>query len=179
MLKLRENWQIIWSGAAVADLLAQVPGEELRTAAARHLVAASLELMVVTWPRKSRPRPRLETLNKTMWRLGDHHYMFLADNDDSALEMAIQLAWSSQATLILSPVYEGLKRQLLGAMLLHRSPSISSLDSFVYARTWSATLDKGWPHYRAVRELFLRFNQRVVTSGSDLFLIVDIPRESG
>jgi hypothetical protein len=177
MLTLREDWRTVLGGAVAVDLLAQVQRQKVRKEAASHLVAASLDLLVATWPRTDRPPLQIERLSNVMWRISALHYMYLPEDDDASICTCIQMARSSKLTVILPRRNEGLKRRLLTAALHRRAPSIWSLDAFISWRTTSATVDQEWPPGRAVLELLRAYNRRVSASGRGKSMRVGAPIE--
>jgi hypothetical protein len=131
MLTLHPDWRIITSGAVAADLLAQIQCETARREAARHLVAGSLDLLVATWPPSARSCLVVESISNAMWRISNHYYTFLPEDDDAALAACIERAWSNPVTVVVVGAHESLKRELLTSVLGGRSPSVWALDSYL------------------------------------------------
>jgi len=174
MLTLRRDWSSITGGAAAANLVAQIDTVKLRDEIACHLIGAALDLLVSTWPRRDRAPLALEEVRKSVWRISGIHYIYLP-NDDATLGICIKLARSAAVTAILPHHYERLKRQLLTRTLRHRSPNIWSFDTFISWRTTSATIDQQWPPEEAVLELLTAYNRRIINSGGNSALLVQIP----
>jgi hypothetical protein len=177
MLTLRHDWQSMTSGGVAASLVAQARTRRVHNEIACHMVSASLDLLVNTWPRKNQPPLRLETVAQSIWRISGLYYIYLRMNDDKTLAVCMKLSRSETTTVILPRRYERLKRRLLTAALGGRTPGIWSLDSFISYRTLFATADQAWPHRRATFELLKAYNHRVNTDSRDGTLLVPIPQE--
>lgn len=177
MLIIRQDWRVVPAGTVAADLTVQVPGQALRNEVATRLIAASLDLLVATWPRKSRSPLRVVTLSPTTWQVATLHYMYLPPNDDSAIDACIQLARRSEVTLIVAPVQEALKRQLLTAALRERTPTTWSFDTFISWRATSAAIDQGCPPGWVLRQLLAAYNARTNAASQGEWALIDIPRE--
>lgn len=165
MLTLREDWRTVLGGAVAVDLLAQIHRDNLRQEAACHLVAASLDLLVASWPRGERPPLLIETVSIATWRISKLCYTFLAENDDAALARCIELGRSAELTVVVYGAHGFVKRELLTSVLGGRAPNVWELDSFISWRTFSATVDQGWPCGRALLELLGMYNRRVSAVG--------------
>lgn len=165
MLTIHPNWRTFASGAVAVDLLAQIDGRAPRDDAACHLVAASLDLLVATWPTGKRSSLLIEGLSNAMWRISTHYYTYLAEDDDAALAKCIELGQTTPLTVVLFGAHESLKRELLTSVLAERAPSVWALDSFVSWRTLATMIDLGWSRERTLVELLLRYNRRVAAVG--------------
>jgi len=117
----------------------------------------------------------LERVRKTVWKISGIHYIYLPANDDAAISTCIKLARAATVTAILPRRYERLKRQLLTRTLRHRSPNTWSFDAFISWRTISAAADQGWPLEKAVLELLIAYNRRIVDSGGSSAMLVQVP----
>lgn len=177
MLTLRHDWQSLTSGAVAASLVAQARTASLHNRIACHIVSASLDLLVNTWPRRDQPPLRLETVAESVWRISGLYYIYLRMNDDKTLAICMKLSRSKTTTVILPRRYERLKRRLLTAALGRRTPGIWSFDSFISYRTLFPTVDHAWPHGRAIFELLKAYNRRVSSDGQDDTFLVPIPQE--
>lgn len=174
MLTLRKDWRTVLGGAVAVDLVTQIHRRKQRERAASHLVAASLDLLVATWPRRERPYLTIETLSNLTWCISGLHYIYVPEDDDTALGTCIELARSSELTVILPRCHEGLKRRLLMAALGQRAPNTWSFDAFISWRTTSATVDQNWPPGRALLELLGAYNRRVSDAGNDDSMLVEV-----
>lgn len=177
MLTLRHDWQSMTSGAVAASLVAQARTASLHNKIACHIVGASLDLLVNTWPKRNQPPLRLETVTESVWRISGLYYVYLWMNDDKTLATCMKLSRSETTTVILPRCYERLKRRLLTAALRGRTPGIWPLDSFISYRTLFATADQTWPHGRATFELLKAYNRRVNAAGGSDAIVVQIPQE--
>jgi len=175
MLTLREDWRHALGGVIAADLVAQVPRKRMRNVAASCLIGASLDLLTATWPRKGQRPLQVETLSDIVWRIKGLYYMFLPDDDDTALSKCIELAESSTLTVVLLPDHESLKQRLLLGALGGQAPNVWSLKGFISWRTTSAAIDQGWPHERAITELLALYNRRAQSTRRGDVMLVDIP----
>ena len=135
MLTLPQNWRSILAGATVSHILAELPGTALRDQAASHLIGASLDLLVATWPRRVHPPTRVEMLSGFTWRISRLYYAYLPADDDSAFADCLRLARSSEVTAILPPRHEALKRGLLSSALGERPPSTEASSSRIRRAT--------------------------------------------
>lgn len=177
MLILRKDWRSVTSGAIVIDLVGQLRTIRLRDEIACYVTAASLDLLVSTWPRKMQPPLTVESVSKSIWRISGLHYIYLCANDDKTLAACIRLSQTETATIIVPRHHERLKRRLLTSILGGQMPCIWSLDSFVSYRTLFATADQAWPPKRAILELLKAYNRRVNADGYGDVLSVQIPQE--
>lgn len=177
MLTLRQDCLSMTSGAVAVGLVAQAKARRLRNEIACHLIGASLDLLVNTWPRRDQPPLRLETVAESIWRISGMYYVYLRTNDDKTLSACIKLSRSETTTIVLPRRYERLKRRLLTAALGGRTPGIWSLDTFISYRTLFASADQAWSHGRVVRELLNAYNRRVHAVGCSDALLVQIPQE--
>jgi len=175
MLTLHKDWQIVTAGAVALDLLAQIQHETDRQEAASHLVAASLDLLVTTWPRRAHPPLLIETLSNATWRISTHYYTFLPEDDDAALAECIELARTTSLTVVIFGAHQSLKQELLTSVLGGRAPTISTLDSFVSWRTLSTMVDQGWARGRALLELLRTYNRRVSAIGRGTSIGIRLP----
>lgn len=177
MLTLRQDWSSVTSGAVAADLVGQPGAMRLRDEVARHLIGASLDLLVSTWPRKEQPPLTVETISKAIWKIEHIYYVYLRTNDDRTLSTCIRLSRSETVTVIAPRRYERLKRQLLTALLHGRTPCIWALDAFISYRTLFASADQAWSHRRVLLELLSAYNRRVNSAGCSDALLVRTPEE--
>jgi hypothetical protein len=178
MLKLSEQWHLAHGGATAVDLLRQVLRPKLRNATARQMIAASLDLLIATWPRKKEPPLRVDSVSESIWRVSGLYYMYLPLNNDGALKRCMRLARSFVTTVIVPRRYEAFKQQMLEAVLGRRTPCVFSISSFISWRTFHASIDKHWTNERVVRELLMRYNQRVAEAKLAESLLVEIPLET-
>ena len=179
MLTLREDWPSLTSGAVAADLVAQARTRRLRDEVACHLIGASLDLLVSTWPRRDQPPLKLETVAPSIWKISGMYYVYLRTNDDDTLSTCMKLSRSETTTVILPRRHEKLKRRLLTAALRGRTPCIWPFATFISYRTLFATADKSWPRERAVLELLNAYSQRVIAVGSNDAMLGQVPQEFG
>ncbi len=177
MLVVRRDWQCVTSGAVVKHLVDQVRTTRMRNEVACHLVGASLDLVISTWPRRGQPPLVLETVSRTIWRISSLYYIYLRVNDDRTLNRCIRLARSETVTVIMPRRYGKLKRRLLTGALGQRTPVMWSLDEFISYRTLFPTIDQGWPRNRAILELLKAYNRRVNAVGCSDALLVQSPEE--
>ena len=177
MLTLPKNWRIVTSGAVVVDLLAQIQDPVARQEVACHLVAASLDLLVTTWPRRERRRLHVEPLSNAAWRISTLYYTFLGDDDDVALAKCIELCRTTELTVVLFTAHDSLKRELLTSVLGGRAPNVWALDSFVSWRTMTATIDQRWPRGRALLEFLRRYNRRLSAVGRGPSIGIQLPTD--
>lgn len=177
MLTLRQDWQSVTSGVLVSDLVSQLDTIRLRDEVAGRLTAASLDLLVSTWPRKVQPPLRVEPVSKSIWRISGLYYIYLRANDDNTLAACIRLARAETVTVVMPRRHEKLKRRLLTATLRGRTPGIWSLDSFISYRTLFATADQAWPQKQAILELLKAYNRRVKADGRGDVLLVQMPQD--
>lgn len=177
MLVVRRDWRVVLGGAVAVDLIAQVPGQMLRNEVAARLIAASLDLLVATWPRETCPPLRVVTLSATVWQIANLHYMYLYPDNDSAIDECINLARWSEMTVIVAPEQEGVKRRLLTAALRERTPNTWSFDTFISWRTTSASIDQGWPPGWSLRQMLAAYNERTTAVGQGDCTLIEVPRE--
>lgn len=177
MLTLRQDWLSMTSGAVAVGLIAQAKARRLRNEIACHLIGASLDLLVNTWPRRDQPPLRLETIAESIWRISGMYYVYLRTNDDKTLSACIKLSRSETTTVVLPRRYERLKRRLLTAALGGRTPGIWTIDEFISYRTLFATADQAWPRGRDVLELLNAYNRRVNAVDGSNAIVVQIPQE--
>jgi len=177
MLVLRPDWLSVTGGAVATSLVVQLESGELRDEVASQLTGASLDLLVSTWPRRGQPPLILEKVQRSVWRISCVHYIYLLVNDDPTINTCINLARSGVVTAILPRRYERLKRQLLTRTLRQRLPSIWSFDAFISWRTISAAIDQQWPPGRAVFELLIAYNRRIIAGGGSSAMLVQVPEE--
>lgn len=177
MLTLRQDWLSLTSGAVATSLVAQVRTRRLRNEVTCHLIGASLDLLVSTWPRRGQPPLVLETVSRSIWKISALYYIYLWTNDDNTLSACIKLSRSETVTVILPRPHERLKQRILTAVLRGRTPCIWSFDSFISYRTIFATADQGWPRGRDILELFNAYNKRVNGEGGSDAILVQVPQE--
>lgn len=177
MLHLRQDWRTVLGGTVAADLVAQVQGDALRNTVAGRLIAASLDLLVATWPREREHPLEVRSLSNTRWQIGALHYVYLASNDDHVLDECIRLAGQATMTVIVARQHEALKRQLLAATLRDRTPNTWSFGTFISWRTTSANMDQDWPRGQATLELIAAYNRRTIATEGGDSMTVDIRRE--
>lgn len=175
MLAVRRDWRIVRGGTVAADLVAQVDGRRLRVEVASRLIAASLDLLVATWPRAVCPAFGMRALSPIAWQVANLYYLYLPPNDDVAMGTCIELARRSELTVILARGHDRLKRRLLTAVLRKRTPNIWTFDTFISWRTTSADIDQSWPPGRALCELLTAYNRRTNASDQPHSLLVDLP----
>ena len=176
MLTLCKDWLSVTDGAIAIDLVSQPKTKRLRDKVASQLIAASLDLLVRTWPRGVQLPLMMESVSQFIWRISDIHYIYLRANDDNTLAACIRLSQAGIVTVIVLRHHERLKRQLLTAVLRGRTPCIWPIDSFISYRTLFATTDQAWPRKRALLELLKAYNQRLSTHRGDDALLVQIPQ---
>lgn len=177
MLTLRQDWQSVTSGAVAIHLAGQPQTIRLRDEVASRVTAASLDLLVGTWPRKVQPPLVVESVSKSIWRISGMYYIYLRANDDNTLASCIKLSRMGTATVIVPRHHERLKRRLVTATVRGRTPCIWSFGSFVSYRTLFATADQAWPPKRAILELLKLYNRRVNADGCGDVLSVQIPQD--
>jgi hypothetical protein len=176
MLALPDDWRRFTGGAVAVRLLAQVPEQPLQSEFARHLIKASLELMLAARGRKTDPALRVESEGDFIWRVGRLLYAWFPAVDDDALEACIRLATETLSLLVVvPPKHDFLLKRALDGVLGGRSPTVFSLDSFISWRTTFASAHACWSHERTLLDLFARCNQHVVDAGLSRSIVVEIP----
>lgn len=175
MLTLCQNWDILTPGAVASNLLGQIDSASSRDEdeGAIHLIGASLDLLVDTWPRGNRRPLEIEIVSGMTFRISGLHYIYLRPNDDEALGECFDLAQRSVVTAILPRRDENLKRRVLMGVLRDRAPNIWSFAAFISWRITSAAIDQGWTHERALLELITRYNCRVLAAGRSDLMVED------
>src|SRR5258708_18877518 len=135
MLELPKQSDRWWSGAIVLQLLKRVRSRRLRIELTRHMIGASLDLMVATWPRRDRPPLVVETLPNMTWRVNRLHYVFVGTADKDSIKYCASLACSFDTIAITySDQWENLRLQMR-AIVKDRYPPINTLDGFMSWRT--------------------------------------------
>lgn len=178
MLVVPRYWQTVVGGSVATDLVAQVDGQKLRAEVASYLVAASLDLMVATWPSALQAPLHVETLSPVSWRVARLNYMYLPPNDDAAMLACVELARNSELIVILDGPHEDFKRRLLESLLRKRTPNTSSFHAFISWRNFSARLDQGWTRERTLLEFLAAYNRRMAGAGIGDSMLVAIPRDA-
>jgi hypothetical protein len=141
------------------------------------LVAASLDLLVTTWPRRECQRLHVETLSNAAWRISTIYYTFLGDDDDAALAKCIELGQTTELTVVLFGAHDSLKRELLTSVLGESTPNMWAFDAFISWRTMAAITDRSWPRGRASLELFRMYNRRVSAVGRGASIGIQLPTD--
>ena len=198
MLAVRPDWSQYGSGEIATELFEQIPQAPLRREFARHIIGASLELLIEGIC-KHPPAPLLKELpGEFRWDLYNTTYVYFPDVDDIALDKAVEYSSVlSQVNIIVPTGYSEILKNACRQMLLsldetmnlrqrkgrrriprkHHMPLITPLDFHITFRTSFTAADLGWTNNRAVLELFRRHNRRVIDAACDESILVDISPE--
>lgn len=198
MLAMRPDWTHDCSGAIATELFEQIQQAPLKREFARHIIGASLELLIEGIC-KHPPAPLLKELPCDFrWDIHDTTYVYFPDVDDAALDKAVE--YSSivpQVSIIVPTGYSEILENACRNMLLslaetmsphqrrrgrripreRHMPLIRPLDTHISFRTSFTAADLGWTNNHAVLELFRRHNRRVIDAACDESILVDIPPE--
>ena len=198
MLTMRPDWCGCGSGAIATELLEHIPEASLKREFARHIIGATLELLIEGICKHSPAPPLKESPGDLRWNLHETIYVYCPDVDDNALAEAVEyssvvpdvniivptghseILANACRQMLLSLEETAIPRRRKGRQRIsqeRRMPLITPLDTHVSFRTSFTAADLGWTKNHAVLELFRCHNRRVINAACDDSILVDIPPE--
>jgi hypothetical protein len=103
MLTMRPDWSQLTSGAIVTMIFEQISCPPHQREFARHIIGASLELLIAGLCKKT-PVPILkEAICDFRWQINDTTYIFFPDVDDNALDKAVEFSSILPTVIIIAP----------------------------------------------------------------------------
>jgi hypothetical protein len=103
MLTMRPDWSQLTSGAIATMIFEQISCPPHKMEFARHIIGASLELLIAGLCKKT-PVPLLkEAICDFRWQINDTTYVFFPDIDDDALDKAVEFCSILPTVIIIAP----------------------------------------------------------------------------
>lgn len=164
MLKLPPGWSTMLPCYAVLAALRQVKRSRFRIEVIRHLIWAAFDLGFIT--RWSREKLQIREFPRLIWRIGDHHYIFLPTINDGALSRCTEWGYSPTATIVLVPHNKrALFIHAVEDVLGDRSPTIQSVRDWFSLRMCFSSMDAGWTRQEALEQIVRAYNLRNTYEG--------------